>query len=80
MADYGDRIASIHDILKNCPVQEKAVKRVAVKQGDYQDPKRPRTTTPNTSRKMPTDSIQIAAVTSIKNHSAKQPDDVLRKR
>ena len=48
---------------------------VTTKQGDYQATKKPRTTTPNTSRKMPTNSLQIAAVNSIKNHIAKQPDD-----
>ena len=41
----------------------------------YQATKQPRTTTPNTSRKMPTNSLQIAAVNSIKNHIARQPDD-----
>jgi hypothetical protein len=48
---------------------------VTTKQGDYQATKKPRTTTPNTSRKMPTNSLHIAAVNSIKNHISKHPDD-----
>ena len=41
----------------------------------YQATKQPRTTTPNTSPKMPTNSLQITAVNPIKNHIAEQPDD-----
>jgi hypothetical protein len=48
---------------------------VTTKQGDYQATKQPRTITPNTSRKMPTNSLQITAVNPIKNHIAEQPDD-----
>jgi hypothetical protein len=34
---------------------------VTTKQGDYQATKQPRTTTPNTSRKMPTNSLESVA-------------------
>ena len=45
------------------------------KQGEYQATKKPRTTTPNTSRKMPTNSLQIAAVNSVKNHILNHSND-----
>jgi hypothetical protein len=45
------------------------------KQGEYQATKKPRTTTPNTSRKMPANSLQVAAVNSVKNHILNHPND-----
>jgi hypothetical protein len=49
---------------------------VTQKQGDLQAAKKPRTTTPNTSRKMHVDSLQSsAAVNSVKNHILKHSND-----
>ncbi len=48
---------------------------VPQKQGEYQVAKKPRTTTPNTSRKSPANSLQVAAVKSIKNHMLKHPNE-----
>lgn len=55
---------------QNCP-------SIAVpqKQGEGQTAKKPRTTTPNTSRKMPANSLQVAAVNSVKNHMLKHPNE-----
>jgi len=41
---------------------------VPQKQGDYQASKKPRASTPNTSRKVSANSLQVAAVASTKNH------------
>ena len=48
---------------------------VPQKQGDYLASKKPRASTPNTSRKVPSNSLQVAAVASTKNHVLNQPND-----
>jgi hypothetical protein len=48
---------------------------VTQKQGDLQAAKKPRTTTPNTSRKTHVNSLQTTAVNSVKNHILKHSND-----
>ena len=45
------------------------------KQGESQATKKPRANTPNTSRKVASNSLQVAAVNSVKNHILKLPND-----
>jgi hypothetical protein len=45
------------------------------KQGEHQACKKPRASTPNTSRKTPANSLQVAAVNSVKSHVLKQLND-----
>ena len=45
------------------------------KQGESQATKKPRANTPNTSRKFASNSLQVAAVNSVKNHILKLPND-----
>jgi hypothetical protein len=60
---------------KILPRQNNQTITLQQKQGEYQAAKKPRTTTPNTSRKMPANSLQVAAVNSIKNHVLKHPNE-----
>ena len=57
------------------PRQNHQSAAVPQKQVEYQAAKKPRTTTPNTSRKMPANSLQVAAVNSVKNHILKHPNE-----
>jgi hypothetical protein len=57
------------------PRQSHQSAAVPQKQVEYQAAKKPRTTTPNTSRKMPANSLQVAAVNSVKNHILRHPNE-----